>query len=357
MRHISSVLVLAVLGLGACDGGSSATTSPAAGATQADIGEVLATVNGTPVGSIAFQANASRQTPASGTELTLEERKEVLQRLINDELVYQEALRRGLDKDPKVKKVMVQTLLREEVFANVKNTDFTDADLQKYYDDHKDDFIVPEKVQIKRILIRVTEERPDAAAQAEAERIRGELVKNPEKFKDLAAELSEDPYKRRGGDVGFVSVEGKPGLDQAVVDKAFALPVNQVSEVFKTSEGYNIVLVANRRERVERTFQQMKGSVLRKVKNDKLMELQDKYYATLAQTAKVEIDEAKLAAIEVKALRRPGPDGGLTPSLQAPGLDGELPEGMDELDPGAVPSPDGALVPAPEGGAPEAAPE
>ena len=80
---------------------------------------------------------------------------------------------------------------------------------------------------------------------------------------------SEDPYRRRGGDVGFVPKTGKPGLDPEIVDKAFAMEVEQVSEPFKTNEGYNVIYIANKRDRVERTFQQMKGSVLRKVKNEK----------------------------------------------------------------------------------------
>jgi parvulin-like peptidyl-prolyl isomerase len=171
---------------------------------------------------------------------------------------------------------------------------------------------VPEKVQIKRILVKVTDARPDDAAKKEAERLRAEVAKNPDSFKDVAAASSEDPYKRRGGDVGFVPREGKPGLDPGVVEKAFSLETNAISEVFKTAEGYNIVQVAARREQVERTFQQMKGSVLRKVKNEKMKELYDSYVSTLRTGAEVKIDEAKLSAVEVKSSRRPfAPGAGL----------------------------------------------
>ncbi|MCB9794847.1 MAG: peptidylprolyl isomerase, partial [Alphaproteobacteria bacterium] len=204
-----------------------------------------------------------------------------------------------------------------------------------YYEAHKDEFVVPEKVQIKRILIRVSEERPDAEAKAEADRIRGELAGDGSNFKDLAAKYSEDPYKRRGGDLGFVSSDGKPGLDQDIVNKAFELPVNQLSEVFRTTDGYNILLVANKRERVERTFQQMKGSVLRKVKNERLKEMYESYVAELKQGVNVQVNEDKLAAVEVDSVRRPPvtPGLGLTPGLTAGGPDDEGgPEGDEDLE-------------------------
>ena len=37
------------------------------------------------------------------------------------------------------------------------------------------------------------------------------FVKIQSKFRDIAKEESESPYKRRGGDVGFVPKTGKPG--------------------------------------------------------------------------------------------------------------------------------------------------
>ena len=322
--------ILLLLGLVACDGGdatSTTTNNTPSEAPAAELGEVLATVNGMSVGSVEFEAAASRVTPADGKSLSLDERKEVLDRLVDDKILYQEALRRGLDKDPKVQKVMVNTLLRDEVYANVKNSDFTDAELEAYYQTHVEEFVVPEKVQIKRILIRVTDERSSEEAKAIADSVRADLAGDPAgRFKDAATEHSEDPYRRRGGDVGFVSRDGKPGLDQEIVDKAFTLDVNQLSEVFESTDGWNILYLANKRERVERTFLQMKGSVLRKVKNDKLKEMYDAYVAGLKQGATVEINEDKLASVEVTSASRPSisPMEGL-PSGERPAL--PTPEG------------------------------
>ena len=343
----SVLLSLCLFGAVACEGGNATDAPPPSAEPGGDVGETLATVNGEVVGSKEFEQAAARKAPASGDALSAEEKKEVLDSLVEEKLLYAEALRKGLDRDPKVQKVMVNTLLREDVYSTVKNGDFNDEMLQAYYEEHKSEFVVPEKVQIKRILVKVTEARADDAAKLEAERIRGEVVKSPDSFKDLAAKFSEDPYKRRGGDVGFVSKEGKPGLDAAIVDKAFLLETGAVSEVFKTTDGYNIVQVAARREQVERTFQQMKGSVLRKVKNDKMKELYDGYVTKLKTGATIQVDETKLAAVEIKNSRRP-----FTPGTGLPGA-GEGDEGGEEggLEPGgADEGAGGDAIPAPSGG-------
>ncbi len=334
----TTVIALILSGaLVACDDSAKGTDGPApsgpapaasasgAPALEEDIGEVLAEVNGTAVGSKAFEQAASRKAAAEGDTLSLEEKTEVLDRLIDEELLYQEALRQGLDRDPKVKKVMVNSLMRQAVYGSIRNSDFTDEELQAYYDAHKDDFIVPAKVQIRRILIKSSSELPEAEAKSKAEGLRSQLVADSSLFKELATEHSQDPYRRRGGDVGFVPKTGKPGLDQEIVDKAFEMEIDQISEVFQTQEGFNIIMVVNKRDRVERTYQQMKGSVLRKVKNEKVAEMLKQYNAQLREKATVEVNTAKLESMEIKNERRDGPSAlapgaGLTPPT-LPGME------------------------------------
>ena len=338
MRLLNSTvvaLVVASLTLG-CDGGADKPETPAGNdpstdtpaAPAQDIGSVLAVVNGADVGSNAFEQAASRKMPAEGDTLSIDEKKEVLDRLIDEELLYQEALRQGIDRDPKVKKVMVNTLLRQEVYGSIRNSDFSDEELEAYYESHKDEFVVPEKVQIKRILIKAGEERSEDEARSKAAELRAQVAKNPAAFKEVATQNSEDPYRRRGGDVGFVPRSGKPGLDEDIVERAFGMSVDQVSEVFQTSEGFNIIMVANKRERVERTYQQMKGSVLRKVKNEKLSEMYDTYTATLRTSASVDVKEDTLQSIEVKSARRAGP------GMPMPGGMGMTPDDGPETDGG-----------------------
>jgi parvulin-like peptidyl-prolyl isomerase len=279
-------------------------SSASASQDEEDIGELLATVGDIKIGSKEWMVIAARQTPKQGSELSLEEKEEILNKLIDHKLLYLKAKEMGIDRDPKVQKLMVQTLMRKEVYAGVRNADISPEELKSYFESHPDEFVVPEKVQVRRILIKAGESRTEAQASALAEKLRKEIVAAPEKFKELAKENSEDPYRKRGGDLGFVSKDGKPGVPAEVTEKAFGMKVGDVSEVFVAGGGHNIVTVINRRERVERTFEQMKGSVLRKVKNEKYRALYDEFVASIREPSKIKRESKTLSDIEVKAPHR-----------------------------------------------------
>ena len=297
------------MGCGANDSnsssGASGDKSSRSSSSTETLGDVVATVNGEPIGSTSFSNSAKRKKPKSESGFDSEERKEILDQLIIDELLYQSALTKGYDKDPKVKKVMVNALLREEVYNSIKNTDISEEELKAYFDEHQSEFIVPEKVQIYSILIKVNDKRTDGEAKDKADRLYSELRKDPTKFREVATRESENPYKRRGGDVGFVPLEGKPGLDSAIVEKAFSMEVETLSEAFKTKDGWNVIYIPAKREKNVRSFEKMRGSVLRKVKNQKLKDNYDNYTAKLKEDAQLTVDEANLNKIEVKTTAAP----------------------------------------------------
>ncbi len=312
MKHNAWAFGLALLGLAlaACNGGGGA--SGAGGGdfsdkSSDDIGTKLATVDGMAVGTNDFDRIAKRLRPRATGEVDDEFKQEVLDELLEETLLYQEALRQGIDRDPKIRKMMVNTLLKRDVYGTLDPNAITEDELRAYFDEHKDEFVVPEKVQIKRILIKVTDENARDEARKLAEDLRAQIQENPSKFKSLAQQHSKGPYARRGGDLGFVSAKGKPGIDQAVIDAAFKLQKGEVSEVLETDDGYNVILVPNRRDRVERTFEQMRGSVLRKVKSDRYNELYDSYVGKLREGAEIEVDEAALAAYDYNPSQSLGP--------------------------------------------------
>ncbi len=301
---MTSFLLVTTL-LFACGEQPSETSSSSSKAERKINGEQIATVNGIGIGSEDFSVMASRTTPEDGKTLSLEERKEVVDKLVMEELLFQKALEKGYDQDPKVKKVMINALVRAEVYDTVKNADFSDEELKAYYEEHKDEFTVPEKVQIYSLLVKITDELPEADAKAKIDRLYAQIKKDPSKFRDIAKNESDSPYKRRGGDVGFVPKTGKPGLESDLVEKAFAMKVETLSAPFKTTAGWNVIYVPAKREAKERTFKDMKGSVLRKVKNAKVKDMYDGYTAGLKNGVSISIDEATLQAVEVKRSAQP----------------------------------------------------
>lgn len=304
----ASMVTLALLLLvSGCGGASEAPQAvPEVSVPEQQVeGPIVAEVQGLKISAAEFELAAARVVPANGEFLNDEEKREVLEELVTERMLFLEAKKEGIDLDPKVQKVMINTLLRQDVYSGVRNSDFTVEELQAYFEAHKDEFVVPEKVQIRRIFIKAAPTRDEQEALAKAQELRALVVADPMSFRELASEFSEDPYRRRGGDLGYLSAEGKPGIDPLVVSTAFALETGAVSEPFLAGGGYNVILVAGRRDRVERTFEQMKGSVLRKVKNDRYKELYREYVDKIGDQYKVTISDKVLADLEVKPSRRP----------------------------------------------------
>lgn len=312
LRPALVALMVACAG-GDADGEGDGTTRPPP-AQPAAVGPVVADVGVGYVTADEFSDAASR-TPGATADMPLDRRKAVLEELVTEEAMFQEALRVGLVRDPKVRKVLVNLLLRKEVYANVDNSDFSDDELRAYYDDHKDDFVVPAKVQIRRILVGFGDERTREEAQAIIDDALKRIKRDVGLFTEIASEISEDAYRRRGGDLGFVPLEGKPGIDPKVAEVAFDLKPGRLSDVFEADGGLNIVMAVTRRDQVERSFSQMRGSVLRKLRNERFQELTEQYVDNLRTKAGVTVHEEALKAASVEA--RPG-GGGLDLDVQGP---------------------------------------
>jgi peptidyl-prolyl cis-trans isomerase C len=359
-----SVLFGAILwGAVGCGGAGGPQKAVIAGpGPNENVGTVLAKIDGQPVGSTAFLELALRSAPEGG-EYSPELRQELLDQLVTDELLFQEAFQRALYRDPKVKKILVNLLLRDQIYANVKNSEFTDEQLRAYFESHKSEFVVPEKRQVRRIFIRAGTERTMADARTIAAGIIAKL--NTENFATLASEQSEDPYKRRGGDLGFIDASGKPGVEPEVVAESFRMQVGQLStEPFMSPQGASILYVANQRERLERTFDQMKGSVLRRMKNESYEKLTDEFVAKLRTSYKVDVDAAALAGLKIEPPKRtapPAPNPAVVPGqpeeageVDAPPMEEAAAEAQLDAMLAPPPPPDGAAA-EPEGdeGAPK----
>ena len=312
-RHFLSI-VFASVSLVACqpqDAASPAATegAPAVAASASSGAEtspedILATVGDLTVGLNEFKAAASRTPPGDGKALTLEEKQAVLDRLVTEKILYLQAKKLGVDKDPKVQKVMVNTLLRQHVYSKLRNSDIGEEELRAYFDTQKDDFVVPEKIQLKRIFVAINDERPAQAAEILAKDLHQQLTSDPGRFRELAMQYSEDPFRRRGGDLAWVTREGKPGVPKDVIEKAFTLSGNALAQPFEMAGGYNILQIVDRKAREERTFEQMKGAVLRKVKNEKYKSLYDGYVAQISGDFGVQQTEGKLETVDVTPAKR-----------------------------------------------------
>lgn len=167
----------------------------------------------------------------------------------------------------------------------------THDDLQVYYNQHRDQYRTPEQVKVSHILIKTplpgpdgkVDEKGEADAQKRAEDILKQL-QNGAKFEDLAKKYSEDPGSaKEGGSLGWI---GKGRTVPEFEKAAFSLPKGQISGLVKSSYGFHIIRVDDKREAHMKTLDEVKNEIEPIVKQQKAQELAQKRADDLLQQAK-----------------------------------------------------------------------
>ena len=198
-------------------------------------------------------------------------RKQFADNLVKVLVLSQEGKRRKLDQTPAFKtQVMFQSAntLAANTFADIgKDLKISDADLHKYYDEHKNDY---EQVRARHILIRFTgsplplkpgqKDLTEAEALAKAQEI-VKRVKGGEDFALVAMKESDDTGSAaNGGDLNFFH-RGQmvPSFEQA----AFSLPVGSISDPVKSQFGYHIIKVEAKEAK---SFDDVKGDIEKRLK-------------------------------------------------------------------------------------------
>jgi len=174
-------------------------------------------------------------------------------------------------------------------------------DLQAYYDQHRDEFRVPEQVNVRQILIKTPLPGPDgkadpkgvADAQKKAEDVLRQL-KAGAKFEDLAKKYSEDPSSKDGGSVGWIRRGGFPVPE---VDKAaFSLATGGTSDVINAGYAFVILRVEDKQDAHLKTLAEVKDQIEPTIKQQKAQQAADAAASALLSQARTSgLDKAAAA--------------------------------------------------------------
>src|SRR5215475_2855157 len=111
-----------------------------------------------------------------------------------------EAKRRGYDKVPEVLRVMKQQMiskfLQKDFESKLKVEDVPEADVEKYYRDHPDEFNKKDEVRVAEILVKDRSKADKAFAEAKTLPKFGAAPQpgagDQKTFRDLVTKYSED---------------------------------------------------------------------------------------------------------------------------------------------------------------------
>jgi len=280
--------------------------------------EVVATINNKKIYLEELQAKIGFLKPIKSVtddKQIFDLKREILNKMIEREVILQEAIRLGVEAssdevESRVKSLLTdysqkeldRTLERENVnFKGWKlrvkedlmidkliyqeiNSKIvvTDKEIQEYYNQHKEEFHQPDQIRALQIVVEKEEE---------AYKVLEELSSGKD-FKKLAQEKSISPDALEGGDLGFFS---KGEMPEEFDNTVFKLKKGEISNIVITPYGFHIFKVIDKRKGGVKRL----SSASEKIKKKLMMQKQNERFRIwvkgLKEKATITINEKLLS--------------------------------------------------------------
>jgi peptidyl-prolyl cis-trans isomerase C len=207
---------------------------------------VVAVVNGAEM-HLSQLVEFQRQLPPQLSQAPYEALLEIV---INNQLVSEQAKKEKLENDPEVKAAVKQAeakFMRQAWMTKKLRTAVTDDAVKQRYDQMLREFTPAEEVHARHILV----ESEDGAKAVIAELGRGA------DFAELAKTRSKDPSAaQNGGDLGYF---GKGDMVPEFANAAFAMKPGELAKApVKTQFGWHVIKVEDKRMSSPPSFEQAK---------------------------------------------------------------------------------------------------
>ena len=181
-----------------------------------------------------------------------------MEAVLKDEGISLKALRERFEKQG-----MIRRLQDQEVRAMVV---VSPTEIDSYYEAHPEEFTDEERIKVRSITIKKNDEAKakglmDEEAKNKMLELRKKIVSG-EDFGKLAKDFSDDTKAKEGGMSDWV----KHGEMIPVIDSViFALPEGRVSEIIETPLGYHLFRVEERQKGSKKTLEQSRDAIYNKI--------------------------------------------------------------------------------------------
>jgi len=293
--------------------------------------QVVARVNGVPIAGdrLTLAVNAllpleSFHRNVSADKLTAL-RQKALDGLIDEELRYQDGVRRGItvtspDIDaqwadltqryggasrleeaerragvtgPELRQDVRRALTVKAAYEKTvtANCQVGPVEAEAYFRDHPDRFVLPEQLHIYAITIGVDPSSPPAAWAAARRRAEDVLrrLRQGAAFEAMARAYSTDPSRTSGGDMGYFH---RGTLNDDFEAAAGHLAVGQASGIVHTIYGYHIIRIGDIRPSRQKTFDEVSAQLQQDLTARRCTDVDAAWTTRLRANARVDIEGA-----------------------------------------------------------------
>jgi len=228
-----------------------------------------------------------QEAKKQGISVSAEELSKVIDDAIAQSGLSKEEFEKTLDKqnltmdfveDYYKKQLIINKLLDKTVLSKII---ISSSEIEEYYNNNKNEFITPEQVRARHILVGSADEADEILKQ----------LNNGADFIELAKEKSTCPSASEGGDLGYFS---KGDMIAEFEDAAFALDVGEISPVVKTEFGYHIIKLLDKKPETLIELEDAMQDIEEKLKLEKQNTAFDDYLNMLREKADIKIFEERV---------------------------------------------------------------
>jgi peptidyl-prolyl cis-trans isomerase C len=239
----------------------------------------------------------------------------VLDKNLRFELLADEAERRGYGQNAAVvmaaRQNAVQALLKREFDDTIQAEAVPEADMHKYYDEHRDEFVRGEGRRASLLLLP-----DDAAARAQLARAQSADLRA---FRELVRSSSIDQAsKQRGGDLSTFDAQGRffddesGSIDPAIARAVFALrELGATSDIVAVGDHRAILRLSGIQPARDEPFAEAKERIRMRLWRERRQSAIDAHLDTLKKQLNVRVHPELVDAVKLDAGPPTPPNDGL----------------------------------------------
>ncbi len=182
-------------------------------------------------------------------DLKTEEKKLIISDIINNRLILEEAKKSKITTSDEFKERLVEVkdnLLKEMYIQDLIAKNIYDGDIKSKYDELSKALEGKKEYRVSHILVEKEED---------IKKVVNDLKER--KFSDVAKEYSIDSSKDNGGEMVVIEGQTVKEFD----DTLKKLPLNRISEPFKTQFGWHVVIKREEKDAVVPEFDKAKDTI------------------------------------------------------------------------------------------------
>lgn len=273
----------------------------------------LAIVNGQPISANQFMdAMKKRGGLKKGQYHDVEQKKKLLDLLIAQEVVHEDAIKKGYAENPVVNELYRKTIrdryLDDELDPVLRKIKVSNNEIKSFYNQNKKKYDRPERRRAAIIFVEKFKDDTPDQLKNKKDRINkaleetGDIKAEIKHFGELAKFYSDDKNSRyQGGVVGWLinHPARKYKWGQEVIDELFSLEnIGDISPVLETDKGFYLVRLVSTDEAEEKPLSGLEKGIKNKLLHEKRSVARKEFIEKLKQKANIEINEKLLIAIE-----------------------------------------------------------